>query len=216
MRGAAQAAQKAGASSLREYAEASRLGREAQDLHQRKQYTEATQKALEAQKRYEMARVAKAEMAKAAAVPATTPAPPTTLAAAVTLPTAPPTLPPVTAPPVTAAPAVTLPAGPSDDVLVRRAISAFGRAIENKDLAAYKALRPGLSREDEGKLRAAFDNIRSQEVELAIESVSIEGSQAVVRVVRSGKVNGQPVPTRRETYRLTKGQGAWSIKDIGQ
>jgi hypothetical protein len=34
--------------------------------------------------------------------------------------------------------------------------------------------------------------------------------------VRSGKVNGQPVPTRRETYRLTKGQGAWSIKDIGQ
>jgi hypothetical protein len=152
-----------------------------------------------------MARAAKAEMAKAAAVPSTTLAPPTTLAAVATLPPAPPpTAPPVTAPPVTAAPAATLPRGPSDDALVRRAISDFARAIENKDLAAYKALRPGLSREDEGKLRAAFDNVRSQEVEL------------VVRVVRSGKVNGQAVPTRRETYRLSKGPGGWSIRDIGQ
>jgi serine/threonine-protein kinase len=213
MRSAGQAAQRGGASSMREYAEAGRVGRDAQDLFQRKQYTEATQKALEAQKLFDLAKATAAELAaKAAATPSTTLPPATTLAAAPPT-TLPPTAPPVTAPP----PPTTLrAAGPSDDTLIRRALSEFARAIESKDIALYKTLRPSLSGDDERKLRAAFESIRSQEVELTVESVTIDGAQAVARAVRGGKVNGQAVPTRREVYRLSKGPSGWSIVDIGQ
>jgi hypothetical protein len=121
--------------------------------------------------------------------------------------------PPTTLPP---APVSTPAPGPSDEALVRRVIKDFQRAIESKDVALYKSLRSSLSADEERKLRAAFENVRSQEVELVIESLSIEGSAAVVRVRRSGRINGQPVPTIQQVFRLIKGPSGWVIRDIGQ
>jgi hypothetical protein len=129
---------------------------------------------------------------------------------------APATVPPATAAPPPAAPIPTLAVGPSDEALVRRVLGDFKRAIESKDVALYKSVRPSLSGDEEKKLRAAFESVRSQEVDLSVESVSIDGSQAVVRVVRSGTVNGQPVPTQRQVFRLSKGPSGWVIRDIGQ
>ena len=218
MKGSADAAQRAGASSLREYADAARLARQVEELLLRQQYTEATQKALEAAKAYDRARAAAAELAvKPSAAP-----PPTMAAVATTPPPAPPaisvpaTVPPATAAPPPAVPTPTLATRPSDEALVRRVLGDFKRAIESKDVALYKSVRPSLSGDDEKKLRAAFLSVRSQEVDLSVESVSIDGSQAVVRVVRSGTVNGQPVPIQKQVFRLSKGPSGWVIRDIGQ
>lgn len=215
VRSAGDAARRANASSLREYADAARLSRQAEELLKRRQFTEATQKALEAKKGFEMARAAALELAAKpapAAAPATTLAPP------------PPPAPtsPAVAPPVAAAQPTTLPpapastpvAGPSDEALIRRLLGDFERAIETKDVALYKSLRPSLSGDDERKLRAAFESVRSQEIDLLIDSIQVDGRSALVRVRRSGRINGQPVPTIPQTLRLAKGLSGWLIRDI--
>lgn len=215
MRAAADSARRSGASSLREYADAVGLARQAQDLFGQRQYTEATQRALAAATAYGRARAVAAELA---ARP--TPPPPTSAAAPTPAPATPPpaTAPPATRPAPTPPPATAPPvsAGPSAETLVRRVIADFGRAIETKDVALYKSVRPGLSGDDERKLRAAFESVRSQEVDLTVQSVSIDGSQAVVHVLRAGRVNGQQVPTQPQTFRLVKRPSGWVIEDIGQ
>jgi serine/threonine protein kinase len=215
-RAAADAARRANASSLREYAEAARSLRQAEELLERKQFTEATQKALEARKGYDQARAAALELAArpASVAPATTlapPPPPVTTVAAVPATTLPAVVAP---PPTTLAPATAAPAGPSNEVLVRRLLDDFERAIETKDVALYKSVRPNLSADEERKLRAAFESVRSQELDLAIESLQLEAGGAVVRVRRSGRVNGQPTPTQQQVFRLVRGASGYVIRDI--
>jgi serine/threonine-protein kinase len=215
-RSAAEAARRANASSLREYSEAARLQRQAEELLGKKQFTEATQKALESKKAYELARAAALELAAkpapTTAAPTAVATPPPPVAAPSVAPTAvaaqPTTLPPAP----TAAPAT----GPSDEVLVRRLLDDFERAIESKDVALYKSLRPNLSADEERKLRAAFESVRSQELDLAIESLQVAGGAAVVKVRRSGRINGQPVPPIQQAFRLVKGPSGWLIREIGQ
>ena len=217
-RAAADAARRANAASVREYSDAVRLQRQAEELLAKKQFTDATQKALEAKKSYDLARAAAAEFAAkpapTAATTATTiatPPPPTPTLAAAPPPTvaaAPATLPP--APP--SAPA----AAPTDEVLVRRLLDDFERAIEAKDVGLYKSLRTSLSADEERKLRAAFESVRSQELDLAIESLQVGGAAAVVKVRRSGRINGQPVPPIQQVFRLVKGPSGWLIREIGQ
>jgi eukaryotic-like serine/threonine-protein kinase len=216
-RSAAEAARRANASSLRDYADGARLQRQAEELLAKKQFTEATQKALESKKAYELARAGALELA--AKPPAPTAAAPTIIATP-----PPPGTAPSVAPPAVAAQPTTLPpaptttpaAGPSDDVLVRRLLAEFERAIESKDVALYKSLRPNLSADEERKLRAAFESVRSQELDFAIESVELAGAAAVVRVRRSGRINGQPVPPIQQVFRLVKGPSGWLIREIGQ
>ncbi len=220
MRSAAQAAERAGASSLREYADASRFAREASELLSGRHYTEATQWALGAKKAYERARTAALELAaqaKAAAAARQSAAPIVTVPVTTPAATQPPALPslaPAPTPPPATVPVV--PAGPSPEELVRGLIADFGRAIESKDIALYRTLRPGLSNDEERRLRAAYDGVKSQEVELAIQSISIEGAKAQVRVVRKGRVNGQLVPASQQTFRLARRGAGWVIEDIGQ
>jgi len=222
MKSAGDAARRANASSMREYADAARLQRQAEELMKRQQFTEATQKALEAKKAYDIARAAAVELtARPPLAPPTTvapPPPPASVPAAGPVAATPTTLAPVAAPVTTpaAAPVSTPRPGPSDEAQVRRVIGDFQRAIEGKDVALYKSLRPSLSADEERKLRAAFEGVRSQEVELVIESLAIEGSTAVVRVRRIGRINGQPVPTLQQVFRLIKSPSGWVIRDIGQ
>ena len=217
MKTAGEAAQRANGSTQREFADATRLGRQAEEAFGQKKFTEATQKALEAKKTFEMARASAVASASkpATAVAAATPPPPVA-----TLGPAPPTVTqPIvaaTAPPPVATTPVTLPAAVSDDTLVRRLISEFARAIEEKDVALYKTLRPTLSADDERKLKTAFENVRSQNVNLAIDSVKLDGASAVVRVTRTGKVNGETVPASKQVFRLAKSAAGWTIQDIGQ
>ncbi len=144
---------------------------------------------------------------------------------------------PASAPPVVPPPAATAPSAPvaavpaalappaaapvskpvqSDEAAVRQLLASLERAIEEKDLALYKRLRPGLPAEDERRLKDAFHNVASQQVDYAIESITFEGDKAVARVTRTGRVSGQSVPPVRQVLRLSRAEGAWIIVDIGQ
>jgi serine/threonine-protein kinase len=219
---AAEEARKANAGALREYAQATALVREADQLYGQGRFTSAAQKFMEARRTFDAARRAAADIsARAPTTLATQPAQPPLPTTPVTVPqTAATSLP---APPDTRAaitPVTTLPnpaaSLATEDAAVRRVVGDLARAIETKDVVLYKTLRPSLSGDDERKLRAAFENVRTQEVQFTIESVAIAERQATVRVTRSGKVNGQAVPSLRQVMTLVKGPAGWTIRDIGQ
>ncbi len=220
MKREAEAARRAGASSLRAYADAASLAGRAESAYGRKRYTEAAQGYLAAQRAYEVARQGALDLAKPTPPPPTTAvAPPTTAAPSVAPVTIPlPTPPPPTAPPTTAPPVTTPAPKPSvnEEAAVRQVVGSLARAIQDKDLALYRKLRPGLSQEDERRLRDAFQNVASQQVDYTIDSISIDGDNATLRVTRTGRVAGQAVPPVRQVLRLVKREGGWVITDLGQ
>jgi serine/threonine protein kinase/tetratricopeptide (TPR) repeat protein len=218
MRAAAGAAERAKAS-LSESSAALSLGRQAEDMFLKNQFMASTQKFLEARDAYERARAAAAQRMADNRPPVTTPAtmPPVTTPATLPPTTVPATtLAPITQPPVTVP--VTVPPTTvlvSEEPAVRRVIAEYGRALQNKDLALFRSVKPNLSGSEEDKLRASFANIKDWRVNISISSVEIDGSQATVHASRNDTVNGKPV-SLHQTFRLTKGSSGWTIRDIGQ
>ncbi len=144
--------------------------------------------------------------------------PPTTVVATTTLPppvTQPPppttVAPPPTAPPTTAAP----PPVVNEDAAVRRVIAEYGRAIEEKDLALFKRLYPGLSADGEKRLRDAFQGSGAQTVRITISDVQVSGAQATVRLSRQDTLDGQS-RTFQQTVQLSKSPSGWIIREIGR
>jgi tetratricopeptide (TPR) repeat protein len=220
MRLARAGAERARAGSLQSFSEAAQAAGEAEGLFKAAQFTAATQKFLEAQNQYDRAR-RMAEERVATPPPATMArfTPPPATQPPITHP--PPTQPPVTAPPATAPPhtppPVTAPPPPvNEEPAVRRVITEYKRALEGRDLGLFKAVKPNTSADDERKLRDSFDNIRSWEVAIDIDSVRIEGDRAVVKVSRRDTVNGQRTQPQGQTFTLVKSGGGWTIRDIGR
>ena len=54
-------------------------------------------------------------------------------------------------------------------------IAEYGRAMETRDLALYRALKPDLSSEDEKRLREAFKAYKPQRVGITVDSVQVRG-----------------------------------------
>ncbi len=225
MRSAASAADRAKAS-LSESASALSVGRQAEELFLKNQFMAATQKFLESRDGYERARAAAAQrQAEAKRPPATLPTtlPPATTPATqppATLPhaTPPPTVPPTTQAPATLAPSTLPPATQpaSEEPAVRRVIAEYGRALQTKDLALFRSIKPNLSGAEEDKLRASFANTpKDWRVNIAVSSVLIDGSQATVHASRTDTVNGKPM-SHHQSFTLTKGASGWTIRDIGR
>jgi len=219
MRAAAAGAERAKAS-MTESASAVSAGRQAEDMFQRGQYMAAAQKFFESRDGFLRARAsAEKKTAEGNRPPVTlAPAtmPPVTHPPATTLP--PQTLPPVTQAPVTQPPATqppdTQPAA-SEEPAVRRVIAEYGRALQSKDLALFRSIKPNLSGAEEDKLRASFANIKDWRVNISISSVVIDGGRATVHASRNDTVNGKPV-SLHQSFTLTRGAGGWTIANIGQ
>lgn len=203
------------------YAQADRAAREASGLLERGEFAVATQKFLESRDGFERARRVAEAAARAAAAAA---------AAAATrpVPVVPPTLvarnvpPPIAIPPVTG-PAATLPqaippAPPlsaTGEVAIRRLIADYGRAIESKDVALFKAVKPNLTPDEEKRLQESFKAIKSQQVGITIDAVQVDGAQATVKVTRQDTINGKAVKPIQQVFRLGQAGGGWVIQAIG-
>jgi tetratricopeptide (TPR) repeat protein len=232
-------AQPARARAAEGFGQAERLTAAAEDLLRKGQFTEATQRFLEAADGYgrarraaeEAAAVAAAAAAAAAARPAPTPPPATVPSsigpAAPVRPSvaaqAPPSQAPSLPPPVAAPTAVPAPAAPptlaargGPEPAVRSVIADYGRAIETKDIGLFKTVMPELSSDNEKRLTDAFKAIKSQQVRITVESVEIDGGQAVVRVSRLDTINGKAQPAQSQVFRLVQKGAAWTIQSIGR
>src|SRR5207247_4014790 len=99
---------------------------------------------------------------------------------------------------------------------VRQVIAGYVRAIETKDIALFKTLKPDLSSDEEKRLQEAFKSIPFQQVGITIDAVEVDGPRAVVRASRQDSINGTPTRPHQQTFRLVRKDGAWSIQSIGQ
>ncbi len=206
------------------FAQADRAAREASASLQKGEFAVATQKFLESRDGYERARraadVAARAAAAAAAVAAARAAAPASVPTTLVSRNLPPpiTIPPVN-PPGATLPAPTLPGGPplasAQEPAIRKVITDYGRAIEGKDIALFRAVKPNLTPDEEKRLQENFKMIKSQQVGITIQAVQVEGTQATVKVSRQDTINGNKIKPIQQVFRLAQSGGAWSIQSIG-
>jgi hypothetical protein len=130
-----------------------------------------------------------------------------------------PTVPSEAAPPdrTVREPVKAAPSSEDDDAALRRVVSTYGRAIETKDLALFRTVKPNLSSEEERRLAIGFRAVVSQRVELTILSIERRGQDASIRVARRDTIQaaGRPQTTSsQQTITLTRTNGGWVIVEI--
>jgi hypothetical protein len=105
----------------------------------------------------------------------------------------------------------------SDDALIRGVIRTYERAIETKNVDLFRSVRPGLSRAEEGRLRASFSQVDSQQVDIVVEELRVEGRTATVRLSRRDTVvsgGRRQNNASRQTLRFEKAAAGWIITEI--
>lgn len=132
------------------------------------------------------------------------------------------------APPVRAEPADTPvkppppPAAPQaadDESAIRRVVAAYGRAIETKDLALFRSIKPNLGADEERRIRDGFRAVTSQRVNITILSIDRRGDQATLQLRRQDIIEAggrRQSPESRQTLTLAKSNGSWFIIEIGR
>lgn len=108
-------------------------------------------------------------------------------------------------------------AAEDEDAAIRRIVATYGRAIENKDLALFRTVKPNLSREEERRLTDGFRAVTSQRVELTILSIERQNQAATVQVRRRDVIQTggrQQTAESRQTIALTRGNGGWAVVEI--
>ena len=149
-----------------------------------------------------------------APTPAATP-PPATQPATTPPPTQPAPPPPrtTTAPAPAATPAAS---AESDDAAIRRVIRSYEQAIETKDIGLYRSIRTNLTRAAETVLTNSFRQIDSQEIEIRVESLRIEGRTATARLARRDTlvISGRrDVRNSTQTMKFEKTDAGWLIAE---
>jgi serine/threonine protein kinase len=123
---------------------------------------------------------------------------------------------PVPAPPSQPAIPPTAPVE-SDDALIRGVIRTYERAIETKNVDLFRSVRPGLSTAEESRLRASFSQVDSQQVDIVVEELRVDGRTATVRLSRRDTVMSggrRQTNASRQTLRFEKTAPGWIITEI--
>ena len=97
-----------------------------------------------------------------------------------------------------------------------KVLDAYVRAIEVKDVALFRTVKPNLSQEEERRARKAFESVQSQTVVMTILSVEVEGGFASVKVGRRDTINKGIVSSFPQTFALEKAKDGWTIREIGR
>ena len=155
-------------------------------------------------------------------VPAPAPAPEPAAAPPASVQPAPP--PRAVAPPEPTPPAATPPAqtqaapsvAESDDAAIRRVIQTYKRAIETKDIELFRSVRPNLTRAAETVLMNSFKQIDSQQIDLRVENLRIDGRTASAQIVRRDTLitaGRRQVQNSTQTLRFQKTDAGWFIAE---
>lgn len=114
--------------------------------------------------------------------------------------------------------AVTLPAGSlgPEAIGIRKALDAYIKAVEAKDVQMFRTVKPNLSEDEERRVRAAFKSIQSQVVKINVLTLEIKDGKATVKVSRRDTINGSIVSSFPQTFQLSRESSGWLIQDIGR
>jgi predicted Ser/Thr protein kinase len=135
---------------------------------------------------------------------------------------------PVTTPPrtepaesaaVKPAPSPVAPPEINDESAIRRVVAAYAQAIETKDLALFRSIKPNLAADEERRIQQGFRAVTSQKVNITIVSIDRRGDQASLQLRRQDIIEAggrRQSPESRQTMTLAKSNGSWFIVEIGR
>ena len=95
-------------------------------------------------------------------------------------------------------------------------IHTFEQAIETKDIGLYRSVRPNLSKAAETVLMNSFRQIDSQEIDLRVENLRIDGRTASARIVRRDTLltsGRRQVQNSTQTLKFEKTATGWIIAE---
>jgi predicted Ser/Thr protein kinase len=125
---------------------------------------------------------------------------------------------PAAAPPVRNPPPE-VPREPDDESAIRAVVAAYARAIESKDLALFRSIKPNLGADEERRIQQGFRAVTSQKVTITIESIDRRGDRASLQLRRKDIIEAggrRQSPESRQTLMLSKTNGKWFIIEIGR
>jgi serine/threonine protein kinase len=104
----------------------------------------------------------------------------------------------------------------TDEAAIRRVIRTFEQAIETQDIGLYRSVRPGLTAASEAVVRSSFKQVDSQEIDILIESIRIDGRNATARIARRDTLvtaGRRQVQNSNQTMRFQKTDAGWIIAE---
>jgi serine/threonine protein kinase len=116
-----------------------------------------------------------------------------------------------TAPPAAATPTA------DDEGAIRRLVATYARAIETKDLALFRSIKPNLSAEEQRRLENGFRAVTSQQVSLTIVSIDRRRDDASVVIKRRDTIDAggrRQTVDSDQTLQLTRTAGGWVVVTI--
>jgi serine/threonine protein kinase len=109
------------------------------------------------------------------------------------------------------------PTAEEDEAAIRRAASTYAHAIEAKDLALFRSIKPNLSREEERRLQDGFRAVSSQRVALTVVSIERHGDDATVKVKRRDTIEAggrnQTIDSD-QILQMTRASAGWVVVAI--
>ncbi len=127
--------------------------------------------------------------------------------------------PPPVAPPTVHQPPAEAAREVDDDTAIRGVVAAYARAIESKDLALFRSIKPNMGADEERRIREGFRAVESQKVNIRIESIDRTGDRASLQLRRQDIIQAggrRQSPESRQTMTLAKSNGTWTIVEIGR
>jgi hypothetical protein len=99
---------------------------------------------------------------------------------------------------------------------VKRLLTTYEHAIESKDLALFRTVKPNLTGEEERRLRKAFDSTRTHAVTITVEGLECHERTCVVKLSRRDTLDATIVSSFPQTLRLTQTSEGFVIDEIGR
>jgi hypothetical protein len=106
-----------------------------------------------------------------------------------------------------------------DDAAIRRVVANYARAIETKNLALFREVKPNLTPDEARRIEAGFNAVTSQRVTIIVDSIDRRGQDAVVRLRRHDVIQAggrQQTADSQQTMTFTHAGGTWVIREIGR
>jgi hypothetical protein len=105
----------------------------------------------------------------------------------------------------------------ADERAIRQLLSTYERAIEQRDVELFRSVKPNLSPTEEVRLRESFRAVRSQQVDIRILSIDLQGTRATVRLARRDTIAADRERTveSQQTITLSKDDDRWVMTTIG-
>lgn len=111
------------------------------------------------------------------------------------------------------------PPSETDRAEILAVLGQYEQALEKRNLALFREVKPNLAPAEERRLMDAFRSTGAQEVVLTVNEIKTGGDEATVQVTRSDRIvvrNQSITTTHGQTFRLRKSGSRWFIVEIGQ